>query len=344
MAEVEYAEMTPDGQIRHATFALRGLTRPPRHQARRPACVEASRRAREGSRSRMATAVIDPSTGLTKLDLVRYYESVAESILPHLKGRPGSLVRGPNGVDGQLFFQKHGGVGIEGMTQLDASLWPEHDALLEVDGRGTRRRRTDERHRVPYLELHFTEDRHARPDDLRPGPGQGHALEPGAGSCDAGALASDGTGAGVLAEDKRRKGPARRRAAGTPLRLRHRQGLLRRRRPAPGEAIPARFVGKSGPANRIGKIFVDYLRNGHGATTAAAFSARARPGLGVSMPVSWDDLSSLGSGAEWTIRNAREYLSFRKRDPWSDYWKSAQSLTEAMKTLSFNTKRKEKHS
>jgi DNA primase len=49
--------------------------------------------------------------------------------------------------------------------------------------------------------------------------------------------------------------------------------------------IPGRFVAKSGPANRIGRIFVDYVRNGHGATTAAAFSARARPGLGVSMPV-----------------------------------------------------------
>ena len=52
------------------------------------------------------------------------------------------------------------------------------------------------------------------------------------------------------------------------------------------KVIPQRFVAKSGGANRVGKIFVDYLRNGHGQTTAAAFSARARPGLGVSMPVS----------------------------------------------------------
>ena len=49
--------------------------------------------------------------------------------------------------------------------------------------------------------------------------------------------------------------------------------------------IPQRFVAKSGGGNRVGRIFVDYLRNGHGATTAAAFSARSRPGLGVSMPV-----------------------------------------------------------
>ena len=99
--------------------------------------------------------------------------------------------------------------------------------------------------------------------------------------------------------------------------------------------LPSRFVAKSGPANRVGKLFVDYLRNGHGATTAAAFSARARPGLGVSMPVSWDDLAKLKSGAQWTVATAREYLSFQTSDPWADYWKKRQSLTEAMKTLGF---------
>ena len=57
--------------------------------------------------------------------------------------------------------------------------------------------------------------------------------------------------------------------------------------------IPDRFVEKSGASRRVGRIFVDYLRNGHGATTASAFSARVRPGLGVSMPVAWDALETL---------------------------------------------------
>ena len=99
--------------------------------------------------------------------------------------------------------------------------------------------------------------------------------------------------------------------------------------------IPQRFVAKSGGTNRVGKIFIDYLRNGHGQTTAAAFSARARPGLGVSMPVGWDQLKSLKSGSQWTIATAREYLSFQKDDPWADYWKTKQSLTMAMKTLGY---------
>jgi bifunctional non-homologous end joining protein LigD len=99
------------------------------------------------------------------------------------------------------------------------------------------------------------------------------------------------------------------------------------------KAIPSRFVAKSGPANRVGKLFVDYLRNGFGATTAAPFSARARLALGVSMPVAWNDLKKLKGGAQWTVATARDYVSFQQTDPWSDYWKKRQSLTTAMNAL-----------
>ena len=97
--------------------------------------------------------------------------------------------------------------------------------------------------------------------------------------------------------------------------------------------IPQRFVAKSGPTNRVGKIFIDYLRNGFNATTAAAFSARARPGLGVSMPIAWDELPEMKSGANWTISDARDRLSFQKADPWADYWSCKQTMTAAMKAL-----------
>ena len=95
--------------------------------------------------------------------------------------------------------------------------------------------------------------------------------------------------------------------------------------------IPQRFVAKSGPSNRVGRIFVDYLRNGFNATTAAAFSARARPGLGVSMPVAWDELPELKGGAQWTIADARDRMSFQAADPWADYWTCRQTLTAARK-------------
>src|SRR6185436_3592014 len=89
--------------------------------------------------------------------------------------------------------------------------------------------------------------------------------------------------------------------------------------------IPQRFVDKPGAANRVGRIFIDWLRNGHGATTALAFSARARPGLGVSMPVAWDELAGLHGGAQWSIATAREHLSFEKADPWAGFWACRQT-------------------
>ncbi|MGY6258825.1 non-homologous end-joining DNA ligase LigD [Paraburkholderia caledonica] len=76
--------------------------------------------------------------------------------------------------------------------------------------------------------------------------------------------------------------------------------------------VPERFSAVSGPRNRVGKIFVDYLRNGRGSTTAAAYSVRARPGLGVSMPISWDEVAAVERGDQWNLRTAP-----RRRDiPW----------------------------
>jgi bifunctional non-homologous end joining protein LigD len=96
--------------------------------------------------------------------------------------------------------------------------------------------------------------------------------------------------------------------------------------------IPDRFVAKSGPKNRVGRIFVDYLRNGFGATTACAWSARARPGLGVSVPCAWDELGALTGGAHWTIRNVPERIE-EHVDPWRAYAKTRQTLAQARKAL-----------
>jgi bifunctional non-homologous end joining protein LigD len=96
--------------------------------------------------------------------------------------------------------------------------------------------------------------------------------------------------------------------------------------------IPQLFVAKSGPKNRVGKIFPDYLRNGFGATTAAAWSARARPGLGVSIPLSWDEVDEVRGGAQWTIANVHERLD-QGNEPWKSY--APQGLGKAMKLLDF---------
>jgi bifunctional non-homologous end joining protein LigD len=98
--------------------------------------------------------------------------------------------------------------------------------------------------------------------------------------------------------------------------------------------IPDRFVAKSGPRNRVGKVFVDYLRNGFGATTVSAWSARSRPGLGVSVPVAWDELPALTSAAQWTLANVADRFATGNK-PWAALERSRKGIAAAMKMLDY---------
>jgi bifunctional non-homologous end joining protein LigD len=97
--------------------------------------------------------------------------------------------------------------------------------------------------------------------------------------------------------------------------------------------LPQLFVAKSGARNRVGRIFIDYLRNGKGATTIAAFSARARPGLGVSVPVAWRELKGLEAADQWNIFTVHERLAKLRSDPWKDYAATRQTLDAALRKL-----------
>jgi bifunctional non-homologous end joining protein LigD len=97
---------------------------------------------------------------------------------------------------------------------------------------------------------------------------------------------------------------------------------------------PKVFVAKAGGSNRVGKIFIDWLRNGLGATTASAWSARARPGIGISVPVEWNELGALKCGDQWTIRSVQTRLGMGN-EPWKAYAKSAKALGPAMKKLGY---------
>ena len=89
---------------------------------------------------------------------------------------------------------------------------------------------------------------------------------------------------------------------------------------------PDKFTSRTGERNRKQKIFVDYLRNGFGATAIAAFSPRWRPGAGVSMPVSWDEIDDDIRGSHFNIRNVPDRIARQRKDPWADYWKTNQAL------------------
>ena len=108
-------------------------------------------------------------------------------------------------------------------------------------------------------------------------------------------------------------------------------------RPIAFVRAPARVGGKtffqrSGPKNRVGRIFIDYLNNGLGAATVCAWSARARPGFCISVPVEWAELGSLRSGDHWTIRTEQARMG-KGDDPWKGHAKADKTLTAAMKTL-----------
>ena len=346
VAEIEFSDWTPDSQVRHAKYLGLRIDKEAKTVKREsavmpegPALVAAGSSIVGGIKVSHPERVIDASTGITKLELVRYYESVADWMLPHLKGRPCSLVRGPAGVGGELFFQKHiESLQITGIKELDSALWPGHTSLLEVPTAkaliGAAQMNVIEFHTWNALVRKIDQ-----PDrlifDLDPGEGERWERVQEAATLVRGLLqelglqswlkTSGGKGLHVV----------------VPLSPRDDWDTVKAFAQAAvqhiAQVIPQRFTAKMGAANRVGKLFVDYLRNNHGATTAAAYSARSRPGLGVSMPLAWDDLAALKRSDQWTVRTAREHLSFQTIDPWADYARCKQTLTAGFKTLGLET-------
>src|SRR5690606_12949178 len=96
------------------------------------------------------------------------------------------------------------------------------------------------------------------------------------------------------------------------------------------ETYPKLYVATISKAKRKGKIFVDYLRNGRGATAICNFSTRSRPNAPVAVPLSWDELDGLESSQSWRLDNIAERLAL-KSDPWDGYTKLRQSLTQKIK-------------
>jgi bifunctional non-homologous end joining protein LigD len=283
-----------------------------------------------------AERLIDAASGVTKGDLAAYYATVAPLILPHLKGRPVALVRAPEGVGGELFFQKHAQHSdIAGIRLLDPALDPGHDPLLQIDTAQALVGAAQ----YNSIELHTwnaTSRAIGKPDrmtfDLDPGEGVDWQQIQEAALLVHGLLdelglpsflkTSGGKGLHVVVPLKRELGWDEVRGFSRAI-VQH---LAR--------IVPDRFVAKSGPRNRVGKIFADYLRNGFGATTACAWSARARPGMGVSVPLAWEELPDLDSAAHWTVADIADRLAVGNT-PWDAMERSRTGLRAAMETLGY---------
>ncbi len=342
VAEVSFGEWTRDGHIRHSIFhGLRTDKKAgviTREKPVHPSDVKPAKMTAIPPSLRVThpARVIDPSSGFTKIDLIRYYSLVAPLMLEHVRGRPVSLVRAPDGIAGQLFFQKHWEKeNMPGVAQLNPALDPEHEPLLEIS--------TAEgllsAAQMNVIEFHTwnaTKNAIGKPDrmtfDLDPGEGvHWSSMQESAQlvrvflnelGLESFLKTSGGKGLHVVVPIKRLRG--------WDTVKDFSQAIVQHL----ATTIPQRFVAKSGPSNRVGKIFIDYLRNGFGATTVSAWSVRARPGLGVSVPVGWEELESLTSASRWSASNIHDRLD-KGNGPWTGYEAAKRSILPAMKILGF---------
>ncbi|BFO04278.1 DNA ligase D [Pseudomonas guariconensis] len=336
LAEVAYAQMTRDGVVRHSVF--HGL------RDDKPATAIDLERAMPKTRVAKPSPettlgdlrlthpdrVIDASRGVTKRQVAEYYAQVAPWILPQLKDRPVALVRAPEGLGGELFFQKNAGqLHIPDVVSYSkaqagqaAMILNSAESLLGAV-------------QMNMLELHTwngTDKDFDKPDrfvlDLDPDP----AL-PWKAMLEATQLTLtllDELGLKVFLKTSGGKGmhlvvPLTRRAGWDEVKdFSHAivQYLAR--------LFPERLSAVSGPKNRVGRIFIDYLRNGKGATTVSAYSLRAREGLPVSVPIWREELPQLKGANQWHIGNLAERLA-EVDDPWADLAKTRQSITARMR-------------
>jgi bifunctional non-homologous end joining protein LigD len=275
--------------------------------------------------------VLFPHDGITKLELAEYFAAVGAVAMPHYHERPLSILRNTHGS--QPFFQKHflekSSTGLRVVKIPNADKDPDFvvcdspEGLLHLA-------------QVGAVELHSW-------GAVMPKPTQADRLtfdlDPGA-DLDYPPLRDAALAIRKLMQDLGLESWIKT-TGGKGLHV-----VVPLAAPRPDwetakefsrsvtlfmeRLAPTMFTSKTGEKNRKKKIFVDYLRNGFGATAVAAFSPRWRPGAGVSMPVTWDEIDADIRGAHFNLRNVPARIAGQRKDPWADYWESRQVLTKTM--------------
>jgi bifunctional non-homologous end joining protein LigD len=273
--------------------------------------------------------ILFPHDGITKLELAEYFAAIGEQALPHYKDRPLSILRNTHGT--QPFFQKHflekSAAGLRIVQIPNADKDPDFVVCDSVEG-------LLHLAQVGAVELHSWGARMPRPThadrltlDLDPGadlpypPLRDAALTIRKLLEDLGleswVKTTGGKGLHVVVPLGRPLpdwDTAKEFARGITL-------FMQR-------LAPTMFTSKTGERNRKNKIFVDYLRNGFGATAVAAFSPRWRTGVGVSTPVGWEEIDQDIRGTHFDIHNVPERIANQRKDPWAGYWECNQALTK----------------
>ena len=345
VGEVAFAEWTADGKMRHPSFqglredkAARDVTREVAGPTTREAASDRAPSAQRGTapadgaivggvRLTHPERVLYPKPRVTKLDLARYYAAVADAMLPHLAGRPTTLVRCPDGITGTCFYQRHAGAGAAAGSLRRVKVPGHRGDSLVVDSLPGLISTVQ----MGILEIHTwnaTTARLEQPDrivlDLDPGPGVSWAEVIEAARLLRGVLkatglesfvkTSGGKGLHVVAPITSDAGWDEAAAFTRALA----EALARRE--------PRRFTANMSKAARGGRIYIDYLRNRRAATTVAAYSTRARPGAPVSLPLAWDELSAGVPAGAHDVATVPKRLAGLRTDPWARYWTLRQAL------------------
>jgi len=364
VAEVEYANLTSDGLLRQASFKALREDKPARSVSLEKAVpvqqaeelseeetqmAQAKSGAKKVTAARRASAVAGititspdkilwPSSksggAITKLDLAHYYEMAAACMLPHIANRPISMVRAPEGINGQRFFQRHVLAGTTAVKPLPVSgeKLPFH-SITDVEGLVALGQ-------AAVLEIHPWGCKPGDPEtperlifDLDPAPDVPFArvidaakeMREALTTCGLTPFVKTTGGKGihvVTAIAGTRKNPVTwDDAKSFALEL---SNLLAR-------AAPERYVTNMSKRQRGGKIFLDYLRNARMATAVAPWSPRAREGATISMPLAWNQLRKNLDPADFTVANGADLL--KRADPWKDLAASAGSFENARKKL-----------